>query len=200
MALHKMIRLYDRLDRRRRPISTSWATNSDIPNGSTSRAKATAGATLTRAGSGRLAENGFLRYSLPGRIRPGHARAGQTLRHIARRLSLLPANGRPQPDDRLFARAARLRLQLASRSIDPRLPLPSARSRTLRVDPLDRRTPFRRHANAPASAANTSLRPQTTATARPRPRSASTTPRARRRCICADNEYVPLFRTYSIWQ
>ena len=84
-----------------------------------------------------------------GGIRPGNARAGQTLRHIARRLSLLPANGRPQPDDRLFARAARLRLQLASGSIDPRLPLPSARSRTLRVDPLDRRTPFRRHRTRP---------------------------------------------------
>ena len=52
MALHKMIRLMT-VSTGGTPISTSWATNSDTPNGSTSRAKATAGATPTPAGSGR---------------------------------------------------------------------------------------------------------------------------------------------------
>lgn len=52
MALHKMIRLMT-IRRAGRPTSTSWATSSGIPNGSTSRARATAGATPTPGGSGR---------------------------------------------------------------------------------------------------------------------------------------------------
>ncbi len=119
MALHKMIRLMT--------ISTGgqaylnfMATSSGIPSGSTSRARATAGATPTPAAVVARKKR-IPALCVAGRFRPRDDPAGEKIQGSCRRLPVESADGRAQQDDGLLAQRPAVRLQLASFGLDPRL-------------------------------------------------------------------------------
>ena len=81
---------------------------------------------------------------LAGRLRQGDAQTGEKIQRALGRLCLEPVDGRAEQDDGLLARRPAVRLQLASRGLDPRLRTSRAGPGQIRSGALDRREAFRR--------------------------------------------------------